>query len=389
MHPMMCSRARPAIAALLFLGMACADDVDPFESDDVLTGDTGGQLTFSVSQDRSPSWSSSGDSVYYSAEGFGHLPSDPGVLVGLPVNGGVSETILTNVQLEDDDEERWLLSPTVDPRGERLAYVEIVSLWEADLCPDTLLVCDPERARDEVLLPALRQLAIRVRRFDATGSVDDDPALELDAPGAFFTGFEATGFIVNDYPYQQLFDEERAFTFRASWAPDGQHLAFSDGLNVQIWNIEENTVTAVPNTEDGNWAAWNSDGEWIAFARLERADSSNVACLYIAFFPVCSQERTDYVPGAHILALIRPDGSDLTELGEGDEPAWSPNGNLIFFRRDDRIWSIRPDGSETTEVPGTQDGREPAVSPDGSKLAFARLNRAGDYDIWVIVLDTQ
>ena len=95
------------------------------------------------------------------------------------------------------------------------------------------------------------------------------------------------------------------------------------------------------------------------------------------------------MPGAHILALTRPDGSDLTELGEGDEPAWSPNGNLIFFRRDDRIWSIRPDGSETTEVPGTQDGREPAVSPDGSKLAFARLNRAGDYDIWVIVLDTQ
>ena len=392
MYPMMCSRTRPAIAALLFWVTACANDVEPFESDDILSGDTGGQLTFSFGQDRSPSWSSSGDSIYYSTEGLGHLPSDPGVLVGLPADGGISQTILTNVQVKDDGDERWLVSPAVDPTGERLAYVEIVAQWPADICVGdaAILSCDPERAREEVPLPPLRQLAVRVRRFDATGRVDDDPALELDAPGAFFTGSEAADFVVNVYPYQQLFDEELAFTFRVSWAPDGKRLAFSDGLNVQIWNIEENTVIAVPNTEDGNWAAWSPDGEWIAFARLERADSSNVACLYIsAFGPACSQERTDYVPGAHVLSLIRPDGSDLVELGEGDEPAWSPDGNLIYFRRDDRIWSIRPDRTEAPALPGTEGGREPAVSPDGSKLAFARLNPAGDYDIWVIVLGTQ
>jgi Tol biopolymer transport system component len=93
------------------------------------------------------------------------------------------------------------------------------------------------------------------------------------------------------------------------------------------------------------------------------------------------------MPGRHVISIVQPDGSGLTELGEGDEPAWSPDGSTIYFRHADQIWRMAADGSGTEPIPGTDGGREPAVSPDGALLAFARESRFGDYDIWVTRLE--
>ncbi|MGD8700297.1 MAG: hypothetical protein PVJ43_13460, partial [Gemmatimonadales bacterium] len=286
---------------------------------------------------------------------------------------------------------RWLMAPTPVPGGERVAFVEIEALWDAHPCDLglTALVCEPERSPAEAARPPLMQIAIRARRFDASGPLEEDPALVIRVPGVVRegAGLPTTDY-VNDYPFQRLFAGERAFTLRVSWAPDGERLAVSDGLNVMVWRVGDAVADTVPNTQDAAWPAWSPDGRLIAFTRLERADSVNVGCDYIgAFGLVCTQIRTEYVTGRHVINLVRPDGSGLTELGEGDEPAWAPDGSAIFFRREGQIWRMAPDGSDAEAIPGTDGGREPAISPDGTFLAFARLSRLGDYDLWVTRLE--
>lgn len=86
--------------------------------------------------------------------------------------------------------------------------------------------------------------------------------------------------------------------------------------------------------------------------------------------------------------LVRPDGSERLELGEGDDPAWSPDGSWVYLRRGDRIVRVARTGGAATAVANTERGRAPAVSPDGSQLAFSRRKPqlTTDYDIWVVPL---
>ncbi len=360
----------------------------PFQAADPGAG-VFGRLTFSQGEDRSPIWSAAGDTIYYSAQGFGHLPDAPGVLVGIPRTGGVAEQILRAVQLPG--REGWHVAPAPAPGGDRIAFIEIATLLEVALfCNPVLtdLSCSP--ARNSAPLPPLQQITVRVRHFDATGLLDEDPALKVDIAGAELVEgpnpFASPVFhIVHDFPFQQLFAAERAFVFRASWSPEGDRLVLSDGLRLLIWNIVSNDVTAVPDSDDGFGPAWSPAGEWIAFTRLARADSTNAVCLFQApLGTACVQERTDYTPGSATLTLIRPDGSELRDLSAGDEPAWSPDGSTLFFRRDDQIWRLVIASGETLAVPGTEAGREPAVSPDGSALAFAKRGAGGDHDIWIV-----
>ncbi len=208
-------------------------------------------------------------------------------------------------------------------------------------------------------------------------------------PGARLEGEGVRTVIVNDYPYQRLFADGAGPTFRASWSPDGQRLVLSNGLQLHIWTIGEDTATPVPGTADGVTPAWSPDGEWIAFTRIERADSTGAHCDYRGQFNVlvCVQERTDYVEGRHILSLVHPDGSGVRDLGDGDEPAWSPDGSTLYFHREGRIWRSELDGSNAVPVPETEGGHEPAIAPDGRFLAFTRRSDTGTYDVWVTALE--
>jgi len=376
------------IAVVLSL-VSCRSDVEVFEAEDRQPRELG-QMTWSLGDDRSPSWSLHGDTVYYTAEGFDQLSGDPGVLMAIPSAGGEARLLLPNVQSSGVRFDHWLVAPTPTAEDDRLAFVEILSLWPGHPCSVslTVLACVPTRTAAESEQPPLREIAIRVRRFDATGPLEDDVTIEVDVPGVAYFPDSIIESFVKTFPFQQLFAGERAFTFRASWAPDGQRMVMSDGQQLLIWVVGEASFDTVPNTEDGAWPAWSPDGQWIALSRLERVDSIGVSCDYISPLGIrCRQFRTEYVPGRHVLSLVRPDGSGLTDLGDGDEPAWSPDGSRLFFRRDGRIWSSEPDGLNAVAIDNTEGGREPAVSPDGGLLAFSKRSRFGDYDIWVISLE--
>jgi len=369
----------------------CRGDVSSFSADDrdERFEEAALRLTFNDGDERTPSWSANGDSIYYSAEGFEEFSGQPGVLVRISRARSAATPVLRNVQ-RPGGVQRWLIAPTV--AGSRLAYVEIGRFWPSDppSCPQVVPECDV--VLSDLTLPPLRQVVLRVRELDAVGPLEEDPALTVEFEGVTLDLISfPRNLTVRDHPYQRLFAEERASVFRTSWDPDGQRLVFSDGLRLRIWAVGAQAAEPIPGSDDAVDAAWSPAGQWIAFSRLERADSTRATCLYIPPLPpptvTCVVEFTRYEVGRRILSLIRPDGSEIRELGDGEEPAWSADGGSLFFRRENWIWQSDPDGSGATPLPFTEGGREPAVSSDGRRLAFARLSERGDYDIWVITLD--
>src|SRR5690606_33983391 len=124
-------------------------------------------------------------------------------------------------------------------------------------------------------------------------------------------------------------------------------------------------------TTNGVSAAWSPDGAWIAYVEFARTDSVTYECSCVLGKAPEAASRTVY-DSVGTLVLVRPDGSERVELGAGEDRAWSPDGEWIYARRDDRIVRMPRGGGAATVVPDTDRGRAPAVSPDGSRLAFSR-----------------
>ncbi|MBI4545931.1 MAG: PD40 domain-containing protein [Gemmatimonadetes bacterium] len=372
------------LAALLAaLAAACREAPAPFDAPDrIAEGEQPlARLSYSLKDDRAPVWAPGGDSVYYAAEGFDPLPRTRGVLVGIPRLGGTADPVLPDVQ--HPRATLWLTTPAVAPAGDRIAYAEVSFLWHPVLCPGALRCSSGDTV---ALVPPLAEATLRVRRFGETRPPEQDPGLSVRFAGRFYDG-DAEVYRTRFHPFQRLFVDERALVFRPSWAPDGRRLVYSDGLRLLVWTVGSEPPVPVPGTEDGVSAAWSPDGSWIAYSRLERADSTKGTCVYLgALGTICVDQRTEYRLGRRLLTLVRPDGRERRELGTGEEPAWAPDGQTLYFRRDNRIWRIRLDGSGAQPVAQTEGGREPAVSPDGRYLAFARRVAPANHDVWVLSL---
>jgi Tol biopolymer transport system component len=101
-----------------------------------------------------------------------------------------------------------------------------------------------------------------------------------------------------------------------TWSPDGEWLAFEDGL--EILKVPRSGGTATPVVEglrDVSYPAWSPDGKWIAFMM----DSSDYQCAHIWV--------TDY----------RGTDQGLYQVTSGEyfdhSPAWSPDSKYIYFNR--------------------------------------------------------
>lgn len=387
-------QARALLLVLLVLALACRDAPAPFDAGGAATVPQGPswRLTYSPREDRTPAWSAGGDSVYYAAERHEEVPRSRGVLVGLPREGGAARPILGELQVAAGIQ-RWLATPAVARTLGRIAYGEMWLVSPLERCGSgrgAVLQCERgELVRPE---PPLGSIMLRARGLDGGGPIEADPALRVDFERMLFDrserpfGLEGV-WRVRYHPIQVLYHASGDAAFRPSWSPDGRRVAYSDGLRLLLWTPGEPAAVPVPGTEDGIWAAWSPDGQWIAFTRVPRGDSLTGRCVCRVLGEVVHvQERTVYDLDPGVLVLVRPDGTGYQELGEGSEPAWAPDGRTLFFRRADAIWRVEIEGGGASVVPGTEGGREPAVSPDGRFLAFARPGAAGDHDLWVIEL---
>jgi Tol biopolymer transport system component len=88
--------------------------------------------------------------------------------------------------------------------------------------------------------------------------------------------------------------------------------------------------------------------------------------------------------------MVDIDGRNLTQYYEGIKPVWSPDGKRIAFYKPTgknyQIWLMDADGANQTQITnGDYNCIEPAWTPDG-RLVFGS-NQAGNYDIWSIKAD--
>jgi len=160
-----------------------------------------------------------------------------------------------------------------------------------------------------------------------------------------------------------------------AWSPDGSELAFVRGNGGPPFTSEPASLSLyLVNAAGGperllagcgtcgvqNVAhlAWSPDGTRIVFSRDRDRVGAYASTLWVADTVSGGlHELTDCPPG--YCADVQPD--------------WSPDGQLIAFRRitnnGDYLYSIRPDGSQLTDL-GTPASADPQWSPDGRKLAF-------------------
>jgi TolB protein len=149
-----------------------------------------------------------------------------------------------------------------------------------------------------------------------------------------------------------------------SWSPDGKMVAFNsdrdgthnlyvigaDGTNLRQLTHEKARVEA-------GMQSWTEDGKWIYFGLFGK--------------------------GKPRMCRIAPDGSNFQEVGEGIDPAVSPDGKTIAFARSlpdgHHLFAMNADGSgvrQLTQRGNVFGGVHAAWFPDGKSIVYA--DRVGE-----------
>lgn len=376
------------------LCVACRGEVKPYatESWPWMTGDSL-QLTYAPGDDRSPTWLGN-DSLAYSSEAFDPFPDWPAVLAVVPRGGGTAR-LLVPVVYQSPVALR-LVTPVASPTGDRVAYIDLT--LRDILCNGPVVYGEDSGVvplASPPVAPPLVSGRMVVRNRSDAGVPSADPQLTVEFPAVKDTTrgivpgpLGTPTYIVRFLPFQREYRARGTIAFRPSWSPDGQKLVFSDGTRLLVWTVGQTQAVPLTGGTGGTVPAWSPRGDQIAYSRPEVFDSSTTFFLYYnSGGPVCSERRVTYGPAYSHLMVVPAAGGVARELGNGDEPAWSPDGNTIYARNSaGDVFRVPAAGGAAVTIPGLRNSRDLAVSPDGHWLAFTRSDSNGNHDVWVVRL---
>ena len=192
-------------------------------------------------------------------------------------------------------------------------------------------------------------------------------------------GYEIASVSVDGSGRQRLTDNVH-FENYPTWSPDGTRIAFiaHNGYSrladydyylrpdhYHVSNSEVFTRSAdgsdervVPNTRGAGLypAVWSPDGQRLAFTAHEVPPPFHGASARLERF----------------LYTVRLDGSELSRVGKATTlPTWSPDGEWVAYGLEDRVYSVRFDGTDLLEVLDDFRANEVSWSPDGTELLLA------------------
>lgn len=194
-------------------------------------------------------------------------------------------------------------------------------------------------------------------------------------------------------------------------SPTGKTLLFDVRVRDRYGNTRESTIAGIdpqnssqrvlytPTSSLAEHPAWMPDGNafvfssnvagaWSLVRTLAASPGAAVTVLVsgevapMASFPAVAPDGqrlalSTEIRGRWLLATTRLDGSQLTLLGEGEQPAWSPEGKRLAFTRavgtDYHLFLVDADsgGHVVQLTSGPNLDTSPAWSPDGKWLVFA------------------
>jgi Tol biopolymer transport system component len=317
--------------------------IDPDGSNEI-------QLTFGAANETWPSWSPNGQIVFESdRDGNAEI---------YVIN--VDELTRLTEDVADDIQPAW------SPDGKRIAFAS--------------------RRDGDLEIYSMDSDGQNQRRLTRSAGDDIQPAWSPDGRKIAFTsqrdGKKQIYLMNSEGPDARKLTNDAAGCSLPAWSPDGKKIActcYSAGGNVEVMNADGSGRVRLTDKLDSSDPSWSADGTKIVFA-------SNYAIHYQLFaIDVSSRQTTPLTPD--------PPGYIGPPWHDSSEPAWSPDGKKIAFRKvvDDlgsnmKIFVMDADGSHAVRVthnPAVD--RNPTWSPDGKKIAF-QSNRHGNFDIYVVTL---